>query len=614
MDTPQPDTAIPVLDPSQVASATHAAMDGVQRLATVVAQVQAQLDAVQAAAAEQTSREIDLTARQASITAREMELQQRTSELDARDAEISDRARKLDTHEHGLAERDLALSERERQATERIHAEAERADRAENEARAAAERAAPAERELAEARVRIAALEQALQSATGGASDAARETEQQRLAVEQAESEARAALAQCAHLAKELEGAKSRLAAAEAANHRDAAPREPDAPREGGVPELASLALRRERLKRQRSLLAGKAEQLMQAKVLIEQRSAEAAATAEAKQQEGHQRVSSGDDEGSQRRNEELALRERGLAEQTAAIERERTQVEADRALLQRQRDEIARERSALAAQATGAAAFDADAPPAEPARAPQQMSPVVAAGIASVCVTATLAGVAGTAWWLAGVFDSPIYSAQTRIAMENAGTAREEARASWQAFHTELVRDPRLMEMAAERLKRRGTAELGTPGDLAARLEADLTVESGEPGTISLALKGEGRLATQRTLETFAAALVTASNDGRDRRLDGASTTIVEAASAGDRPVSSERRSLFAMIGGGLGALTVVGMLAGASMFRPAGSRGSAAVKPISKPAATASAKIKNKPAARAASGGGDSWMAPVE
>lgn len=184
------------------------------------------------------------------------------------------------------------------------------------------------------------------------------------------------------------------------------------------------------------------------------------------------------------------------------------------------------------------------------------------AGGVAAALCVMLVASLAG-GWALAGRFASSVYLARATIGMERTGEAHSpETTDSWMAFHEALAHDPQLVERAAERMRKRGFADLASPAALASRLREDLEVVAGAKGEITLSLRGEGAGRTEAVLDTFTGALVQMGNDARDRRLDRVSAIIARAAAADEAPIVDARPSAFAAFAGGLTGLSMIAWL----------------------------------------------------
>ncbi|MEX0875995.1 MAG: hypothetical protein WD114_00930, partial [Phycisphaerales bacterium] len=137
---------------------------------------------------------------------------------------------------------------------------------------------------------------------------------------------------------------------------------------------------------------------------------------------------------------------------------------------------------------------------------------------------------------------------------------------AGWETYVLELTKDPRFLEVAAERMKRRGIGEFAVPGELAKEMEQSLDVAGGMAGTIVMEYRGQGAERSQRVLDTFAVALASAANNARARRVDSAVTMIEEPASVGKEPLDNTRlHTAGGIFGGGI----VLTMILGGVLWR---------------------------------------------
>lgn len=123
---------------------------------------------------------------------------------------------------------------------------------------------------------------------------------------------------------------------------------------------------------------------------------------------------------------------------------------------------------------------------------------------------------------------------------------------AEWQTFHENLVNDPAFMEVAAERMARRGIIELGKAADLSEAAKKSLSATGGNTGELKLEWRGEGAERTQRILDTLVTALASQANAARERRVDGAVTEIKTAATAGIERLDTDYRYIAAGVWGG--------------------------------------------------------------
>lgn len=149
----------------------------------------------------------------------------------------------------------------------------------------------------------------------------------------------------------------------------------------------------------------------------------------------------------------------------------------------------------------------------------------------------------AGLSWAVAGQVAPALYEARVVIAADTkTQAAAPDQLAEWQRYHESLLKDPALVDMAAERMGRRGIASLSSPGLLQTRLNADMSTSAPGEGKLALALRGRGASETTRALDTYATALVSQANANREHRSDGLSTVIVESPNAGAGPIEDER------------------------------------------------------------------------
>ncbi len=179
----------------------------------------------------------------------------------------------------------------------------------------------------------------------------------------------------------------------------------------------------------------------------------------------------------------------------------------------------------------------------------------------------ATVGIVSVLSWALADQVAPARYAVTAEMHADGRGRVlSQDEREEWQRYHEAVLVDPGLMELASDRLNKRGIQDLGRPGDLAARLKDDLSFESSEPGRLVLELRGDGAGVTRRTLDTYAVSIISLANGTKDQRAGGAGTKLVVDATVDPDPLVDERPVYAAGIGGG--GLLVVG-LGGTLLFR---------------------------------------------
>jgi hypothetical protein len=148
-----------------------------------------------------------------------------------------------------------------------------------------------------------------------------------------------------------------------------------------------------------------------------------------------------------------------------------------------------------------------------------------------------------GISWAVAGVMAPATFAARAIVAADTKGEpAGDDQLAEWQSFHEAILSDPRLLEVAAERMQRRGIAKLGSPGELDAFLKDHFSHLSASPGQLTLELRGQNGARMERILDTYVAALSSQANAAKDRRADGLGTTVIQTATTGPGPISDSR------------------------------------------------------------------------
>ncbi|MFG0328899.1 MAG: hypothetical protein ACF8PN_03270 [Phycisphaerales bacterium] len=117
-----------------------------------------------------------------------------------------------------------------------------------------------------------------------------------------------------------------------------------------------------------------------------------------------------------------------------------------------------------------------------------------------------------------------------------------DEQATAWQAAHEQMIMSDSLVSAVATRLRQRGYEDLADAGTLKSHLASNLSFAAPEPGTINFHLRGLGQADTQRILETYTVAFVSASNAERGRRTDGAGSKLTVPATADAVPVNDDR------------------------------------------------------------------------
>ena len=170
--------------------------------------------------------------------------------------------------------------------------------------------------------------------------------------------------------------------------------------------------------------------------------------------------------------------------------------------------------------------------------------------------VVSSLAIVAVMSWEVSKRVWPGTYIARAIVEADTRGRpAAPELVAAWQKDHEALIKDPRLMEFAADRFSRRGLPGLGTVTELQDRLSKDLYVQSPQPGQLVLELKGQGAEKTQLELDTFVTSLKSLADMSREERGNNLGLAVARPAEATQEPLM-EQRLQYAGIVFGAGAL----------------------------------------------------------
>ncbi|MAO21104.1 MAG: hypothetical protein CMJ35_04255 [Phycisphaerae bacterium] len=168
------------------------------------------------------------------------------------------------------------------------------------------------------------------------------------------------------------------------------------------------------------------------------------------------------------------------------------------------------------------------------------------------------------SSWFIAGRVAPGLYNSRATLTANSPdGTLTETDLAEWEVYITELTNDPRFLEVAAERMKRRGIGAFATPGELGTRMGEYLDIAVSMPGELVLEYRDTGSERTQRVLDTFTVALASAANNARARRADAAITSVEETATLSEAPLDTKRLEMTGFVfGGGLLVTMIVGGL----------------------------------------------------
>jgi chromosome segregation ATPase len=162
-------------------------------------------------------------------------------------------------------------------------------------------------------------------------------------------------------------------------------------------------------------------------------------------------------------------------------------------------------------------------------------------ASVAVLCSTITIVLLAALSWAVSREVTPGLFVAKTAIRAEGrGGDMNTDSLKEWQAYHEKLLKDPRLAESIAGRMKKKNIESLSQPGAVSTRMRQDLNADSSRPGEIILELRGAGKQKTERELDTIATAFASEANASRDTRADGGITSVPTPATAGDGPIDS--------------------------------------------------------------------------
>ncbi|MGP1271802.1 MAG: hypothetical protein ACTS22_00565 [Phycisphaerales bacterium] len=185
----------------------------------------------------------------------------------------------------------------------------------------------------------------------------------------------------------------------------------------------------------------------------------------------------------------------------------------------------------------------------------------------ASFFVVAALAILGVLSFAVADHVAPATYAAVAEIEVDARGRALSADEIDeWQRYAEGLLTDPGLLEIAADRMNKRGIESLSRAADLRVRLENDLTSSSPASGRLVLELVGVGSGATQRALDTYVVALVAQSNATKNQRAGGTGTRVAQDATIEGPPLSDERIVYAAAFGGGG---TLIGAAIGTLFYR---------------------------------------------
>ncbi len=169
-------------------------------------------------------------------------------------------------------------------------------------------------------------------------------------------------------------------------------------------------------------------------------------------------------------------------------------------------------------------------------------------AGVAAVCAAIAILLLAPVSWKVAGMFSPAdhLATASIELASRSGQPLPDNRLQAFRASIDELATDPKVVEQTATRMSRRGIEAYKQPAALATALKARLDVSHPRPGGVDIAYTDKGPLLTQRALETYIAALVSAANDRASARMDNTTVVVTDAPNA-TTPVNISEQAIAA-------------------------------------------------------------------
>lgn len=179
-------------------------------------------------------------------------------------------------------------------------------------------------------------------------------------------------------------------------------------------------------------------------------------------------------------------------------------------------------------------------------------------AGIGLICMVLSLAIVGSFAWISAGSIAPARFAAVVGIEPHVSGrTLTDEQMRVWKEATQQILLDPGVISSAANRMGDRGIEDLSDPISLALRLEKDLAVLDTSADQITLELRGDGKRETERVLDTYSRAVVSAANRSGGTQISSAAAQLAGPVEVGE-PIESQHL-YYAAVGVALGALFCV-------------------------------------------------------
>lgn len=259
-----------------------------------------------------------------------------------------------------------------------------------------------------------------------------------------------------------------------------------------------------------------------------------------------------------------------GSAEGTESIHRRRNRLKKCRQLVKARHEKVKRAEEALARRyeqvehllSQRAQLAEAHKTVTHAQRRLQKQQATGRTAVVMLCTVVVVALLTILSWAVSRETFPGRYAAKSMMRADGRGKELNAAELSeWTSYVKDLVRDPRFADAVAKRMTRKGMETLSVPAAVAARMKADLSVESSKDGEVVLELRGEGKRRTERELETIATALAAEANAARASRADGTVTLPPTDADAGNTPIDDTQKIAAAiMLGSGLFVTLFVG------------------------------------------------------
>lgn len=177
----------------------------------------------------------------------------------------------------------------------------------------------------------------------------------------------------------------------------------------------------------------------------------------------------------------------------------------------------------------------------------------------------ATLGLLAGLSWEVSRrVWPGTFVARATVEADANDRRVAPEQVTAWQKDMESLLQDARLMEVVAERMKRRGFEAYSSAADVRSLVNNSVYTQSSQAGQLQLELRSEGEQRTQLLLDTLVTAFKSIADESKGERSHDLGLRISSPAASSSTPLWDQRIQQAGMVFGG----SVLGTLLLGSLF----------------------------------------------